>query len=64
MHRPHIGIATVRHYAAIRQEQKGAGNPIPANDVWIAALARQHAMPVMSRDSHFDCVGGLSRRSW
>jgi predicted nucleic acid-binding protein len=29
---------------------------IRANDVWIAALSRQHAFPVMSRDSHFDFV--------
>ena len=59
-----IGIETARHYAAIRLELKSAGTPIPANDVWIAALSRQHAMPVMSRDSHFDSVGGLSRRTW
>ena len=59
-----IGIETARHYAAIRLELKAAGNPIPANDVWIAALSRQHAIPVMSRDSHFDFVGGLRRRTW
>ena len=59
-----IGIETARHYAAIRLELKGAGKPIPANDVWIAALGRQHAMPVMSRDTHFDFVGGLRRRTW
>ena len=59
-----IGIETAWHYAAIRLELKGAGTPIPANDVWIAALSRQHSMPVMSRDSHFDLVGGLRRRTW
>jgi predicted nucleic acid-binding protein len=59
-----IGIETARHYAAIRLELKGAGKPIPSNDVWIAALTRQHALPVMSRDAHFDFVGGLRRRTW
>jgi tRNA(fMet)-specific endonuclease VapC len=59
-----IGVETARHYAAIRMELKLAGKPIPANDVWIAALSRQHAMPVISRDSHFDFVGGLRRRTW
>lgn len=59
-----IGIETARHYAAIRLELKGAGKPIPANDVWIAALSRQHALPVMSRDAHFDFVAGLRRRTW
>ena len=55
---------TTRHYTAIRLELKGAGKPIPANDLWIAALSRQHAIPVMSRDSHFDFVGGLRRQTW
>lgn len=59
-----IGIETARHYAAIRVELKIAGTPIPANDVWIAALSRQHAMPVVSRDTHFDWVGGLRRQTW
>ena len=59
-----IGIETARHYAAIRLELKRAGTPIPANDLWIAALSRQHAIPVMSRDTHFDFVAGLRRRSW
>jgi len=59
-----VGIETARHYAAIRLELRAAGTPIPANDLWIAALSRQHAMPVMSRDSHFDLVGGLRRRTW
>jgi len=59
-----IDIETARHYAAIRLELRAADTPIPANDVWIAALSRQHALPVMSRDRHFDFVGGLRRRTW
>jgi len=35
--------ATTPHYADLRQALKGAGTPIPANDLWIAALARQSA---------------------
>ncbi len=59
-----VGIATARHYAAIRLELKAAGKPIPANDLWIAALCRQYSMPILSRDSHFDFVSGLRRRTW
>ncbi len=55
---------TADHYAAIRDELKKAGNPIPGNDLWIAALARQHAMPVLSLDRHFDAVRGLRRIKW
>jgi len=55
---------TATHYASIRQELKSAGAPFPANDVWTAALARQHDLPILSRDTHFDAVPGLTRLSW
>ena len=56
--------ATARSYAEVRQELKVSGKPIPENDVWIAALARQHKLAVVSRDAHFDDVPGIRRRSW
>jgi predicted nucleic acid-binding protein len=59
-----IDEATAREYADIRGELRRAGRPIPGNDVWIAALARQHAMPVLSRDEHFDFVPKLKRVTW
>lgn len=59
-----VDEATAGEYAAIRGELKRGGHPIPANDVWIAALARQHAMPVVSRDEHFDFVPKLERLPW
>ena len=55
---------TAGHYAQIRSELKKAGNPIPSNDLWIAALARQHRLPLMSQDGHFDAVQGLKRIGW
>jgi tRNA(fMet)-specific endonuclease VapC len=55
---------TTIYYAAIRTELKKAGTPIPSNDVWIAALCRQHALPVVSRDRHFDSVSRLRRIDW
>jgi predicted nucleic acid-binding protein len=51
-------------YAALRVSLKPSGRPIPANDAWIAALALQHRLPVLSRDEHFDAVPDLHRRSW
>ena len=42
-------------------ELKRLGSPIPPNDVWIAALARQHVLPVLSNDSHFDAVDRIQR---
>ena len=48
-------------YAEIRLELKRTGKPIPLNDIWVAALARQHALPVLSNDTHFDLVEGITR---
>lgn len=59
-----VTLATSYHYAAIRSEQRDKGRPIPANDLWIAALARQHRLPVLSRDRHFDLVEGVHRIGW
>jgi tRNA(fMet)-specific endonuclease VapC len=52
---------TAEQYAEVRDELKRKGRPIPGNDVWIAALARQHALPLLSRDRHFDFVPRLKR---
>lgn len=53
-----------RHYAAINIELRQAGKPIPTNDLWIAALCRQHSLPLLSRDRHFDAISGLQRLDW
>lgn len=55
---------TAVEYAEVRRELKREGRPIPANDLWISAIARQHRMPLLSRDQHFDFVSGLHRVSW
>jgi tRNA(fMet)-specific endonuclease VapC len=59
-----IDEETTRYYAAIGLELKKKGKPIPSNDLWIAALCRQHAMPLASRDRHFDLVPGIERTEW
>ena len=55
---------TTIHYAAIRSELKASGSPIPANDAWIAALAREHRLPIVSQDAHFDNVNNIERIGW
>ena len=59
-----VDAETARHYAAIRRELKDAGTPIPDNDLWIAALVRQHGLPLLSNDAHFDHVKDLTRVGW
>jgi tRNA(fMet)-specific endonuclease VapC len=55
---------TTHHYAAINFELRQAGKPIPTNDLWIAALCREHGIPLLSRDRHFDVVSGIRRLDW
>ncbi len=59
-----VDEATTVHYAAVRNELRERGRPIPENDVWIAALARQHDQPIVSRDEHFDQIAGTERLAW
>ena len=59
-----IGVRTAEAYALIRDRLRAAGTPIPENDIWISALAIEHGLEVASRDTDFDRVAGLRRRSW
>ena len=66
---PHFDVLAVTDetaiaYAALRVALKRSGRPIPANDAWIAALALQHRLPVLSRAQHFDVVPDLERTGW
>ena len=59
-----VNSGTSRVYAEIRHRLRLAGQPIPENDLWIAALARQHRLPLLSNDAHFDRVPGIQRLAW
>ena len=54
-----IDTETSEFYAKIFNELKAAGNPIPTNDIWIAALALQHGIKLLTMDNHFKKVPGL-----
>jgi tRNA(fMet)-specific endonuclease VapC len=59
-----INEPTTRLYVEINLELKRLGKPIPTNDLWISALCRQHSLPLLSRDRHFDSVLGNKRIEW
>lgn len=59
-----VTLDTAHTYAEIRLMLHRKGRPIPTNDIWIAALAVQHGLAVLSRDAHFDAVDGLTRVAW
>lgn len=58
------GLATAEHYGIIRAALAKAGTPIPENDIWIAALAIEHQLPLAARDAHFDRIAGLKVLKW
>lgn len=49
-------------YAEIVNQLRRAGNPVPTNDIWIAALAAREGLPVLTFDAHFQVIGRVSAR--
>jgi len=52
---------TAEHYARLFVQLKRAGTPVPNNDLWIAALALEHDLMLITRDEHFQRVPQLLR---
>ena len=52
---------TTQVYAGLFAQLRRQGTPIPTNDIWIAALALQHNLALLSRDAHFDNLPQLRR---
>lgn len=46
-------------YGEMKFALRKKGRPIPDNDMWIAAVAQQHRLKLVSRDSHFTHIDGL-----
>lgn len=57
-------IETARHYGEIKDIQRANGRPLPENDLWIAAIAKQHHLRLVSRDRHFHEIKGLTVEVW
>lgn len=55
---------TARWYGRITQQLRQQGRPIPQNDIWIAAIALQHTLTVVTRDQHFQHIDGLQIAAW
>ena len=52
---------TAEHYARLFVQLKRAGTPVPDNDLWIAALALQHDLLLITRDKHLESIPQLLR---
>ena len=55
-----VDKTTAETYPLVREDLRSKGRPIPENDIWISALARQYNQPVVSRDEHFRPCAGTS----
>jgi tRNA(fMet)-specific endonuclease VapC len=55
---------TARHYGEVKNGLRVKGRPIPENDIWIAAIAVQHHLTLVTRDVHFYEIEALRTESW
>ncbi len=55
-----VDETTASFYADVLNHLRQAGTPIPTNDIWIAAVAFQHGLPLYTKNQHFRIVPGLS----
>ena len=57
-------LETARWYGIIKDNLRQRGRLIPDNDIWIAAIAMQRGLILVTRDAHFDEVESLQTERW
>ncbi|MBN2464848.1 type II toxin-antitoxin system VapC family toxin [candidate division WOR-3 bacterium] len=57
-------VDSARLYGVLRETLRRKGRPIPDNDIWIAAIARQHGLTLVTRDAHFSAIDELTVTGW
>ena len=55
---------TAEKYGSLHASLKKRGKPIPDNDVWIAAIAYQRGLTLITRDSHFKYIESVAILLW
>ena len=55
---------TAVQYGIIKAALRRKGKPIPENDIWIAAMAQQHKLTLITRDGHFSEIETLKKKAW
>ena len=59
-----VNAQTAAVFATLKHRLKLSGRPIPENDLWIAAIAMENDMTLVSRDVHFAEIEGLALERW
>ena len=54
-----VTAQTADSYALVYCGLRRKGQPIPTNDLWIAASALEHGAALLTRDTHFGQIDGL-----
>ncbi len=57
-------LTVSEQYGVIKAALKRSGNPIPENDLWVAAFSIAHGLALVARDVHFEAIEGLDLRRW
>ena len=55
---------TAYEYSLIKAKLRTIGKPIPDNDLWIAAIAQEHNMTIITRDKHFLVLDFINKEYW
>ena len=55
---------TAKRYGDIKTRLKDKGQPIPENDIWIAAIAQQYTITLVTKDTHFDAIENVKIEAW
>lgn len=55
---------TAKRYGDIKSHLKDKGQPIPENDIWIAAIAQQYDLTLVTKDPHFNAIENLKIKAW
>jgi tRNA(fMet)-specific endonuclease VapC len=50
---------TAAYYGSVKFHLRKKGRPLPENDIWIAAIAKQHNLTVVTRDARFQEIENL-----
>jgi len=55
---------TAKRYGDIKNHLKDKGQPVPENDIWIAAIAQQYGLTLVTKDPHFNAIENLKIEAW
>ena len=59
-----VDSKTYEHFGDVYAALLNKGKPIPTNDVWIAASAKQDGLTLITKDKHFAEIEGLDVEFW